>query len=440
MDRERSLQRGEPVVLTSLTGQLPARTRLTPCSDEVLARPGALAGGFIPRGAGRSYGDASYLGGGHTLDARGLEGVLELDEQRGEIACRAGTPMRELARRALARGWMLPVGGGTGWVTAGGAVATDIHGKNDPVAGSLGGCVLELELITAAGERVRCGPGAEPELFAATVGGLGLTGLIHTVRLRLEPAGSGALRWRGAAVGSMAELLERMDTCAAPYQAGWLDLTGPTIRGIHHQAAPVDAPAPPPGWSLPAELPTLPLLSQRAIRLLNAALFRVQRGMDRVVDVRDFVWSVDQIPNWHSLFGRRGFHELQFSVPPEAGLEALEAVEREGRAAGVLPWFAMVKRFGDHPRAGLLSFPSPGITFTADYPMGPRTEPFLRRFSDRVTALGGRFCLAKDLVLAPEQVAAMYPGIEAWREVVRRWDPQHRVRSGLSDRLRLKPW
>jgi decaprenylphospho-beta-D-ribofuranose 2-oxidase len=437
---EPALQRGEPVVLSSLTGQLPARTRLTPCTDEVLAHPGALVGGFIPRGAGRSYGDASYLGGGHTLDARGLEGVLELDERRGEIACLAGTPMRELARRALDKGWMLPVGGGTGWVTAGGAVATDIHGKNDPSAGSMGSCVLELELVTASGDRARCGPALEPELFAATVGGLGLTGLIRAVRLKLEPAGSGALRWRASAVGSMGELLERMAGSEAPYQAGWLDLTGPSMRGIHHQAVPEDTPPPPLGWSLPLELPTLRLLSQRAIRVLNAALFRMQRGMDRVVDVRDFVWSVDQIPNWHSLFGRRGFHELQFSVPHDAALEALWAVEREGRAEGVLPWFAMVKRFGDRPRVGLLSFPSPGVTFTADYPMGPRTEPFLRRFSDRVVGLGGRFCLAKDLVLAPEQVAAMYPNIDAWREVVRRWDPQHRVRSGLSDRLRLKPW
>jgi decaprenylphospho-beta-D-ribofuranose 2-oxidase len=434
------LRLGEPVVLSSLTGQLPAITRLLPYGDGLPARPGHLEGGFIPRGAGRSYGDAAYLGGGHTLQTTSMDRVLELDARRGELLCEAGCTLREAARRALAAGWMLPVGGGTGWVTVGGSVATDVHGKNDVHDGSFGNHVQGLELVTAAGEHLWCDAQERPELLAATVGGMGLTGLVRTVRLKLAPAGSGALRWRSAPLRSMAELVDRLCGCDDRYQAAWLDLLGRSMRGIHHRASPATEPPPHQGPQLTIELPTVKLLHPPTMRILNATLYRMQRRLDRIVDVRDFVWSLDHVPNWHSLFGRRGFHELQFSVPQETAVQALEAIERDGRAEGVLPWFAMVKRFGDHPRAGMLSFPSPGFTFTADYPLGPQTEPFLRRFTDRILHLGGRFCLAKDLILAPAQVASMYPHLEDWRAAVRRYDPEHRVRSGLSDRLALKPW
>ena len=431
---------GELVVLSSLTGQLPAETRLVDCTGEILQNPGKLEGGFIPRGSGCSFGDASYIKGGHTLQTHPLTGISDFDVERGEVTAGAGVVLRDLADHVEAQGWMLPTAGGTGWVTVGGGVASDIHGKNDPAVGSFGNHIASLEVVTGAGEVIPCGPDRNQDLFSATVGGMGLTGVVRSARLRLMPLGSGAVRWQNQTARSMTELTELFRACSAPYQAAWVNLMGRKMQGIHHQASFVEQQRPAPSPSLNIKLPYMSVLSPAMVRGINGTIYRLQRRMDRRVNVRDFVWSVDQVQHWHRLFGRKGFTEFQFSVPEQTAAAALEAIESEGRREGILPYFAMVKHFGDHERAGLLSFPSAGFTYTADYPLHPRNLRFFNRFTERVMAWGGRFSLAKDATLTPEQVAAVYPRLKRWQKIVKKYDPGHRVRSDLSNRLALKPW
>lgn len=431
---------GELVVLSSLTGQLPAETRLAECTAQIMENPGVLEGGFIPRGSGCSFGDASYIKGGHTLQTKPLTGISDFDTERGEVTAGAGVVIRDLADHVEAEGWMLPTAGGTGWVTVGGGVASDIHGKNDPAVGSFGNHIASLDVVTGAGQVIPCGPGENVDLFSATVGGMGLTGVVRSARLRLMPMGSGAVRWQNQAAGSMAELVALFRACPAPYQAGWINLMGRKMQGIHHQASFVDQERPAAARAFNIKLPYVALLSPALVRAANGAIYRRQRRMDRVVNVRDFVWSVDQVQHAHRLFGRKGFTEFQFSVPEQTAAAALEAIEEEGRREGILPYFAMVKHFGDHERAGLLSFPSAGFTYTADYPLNPRNLRFFNRFTERVMAWGGRFSLAKDATLTPEQVAAVYPRLKQWQAIVKKYDPGHRVRSDLSNRLNLKPW
>lgn len=429
-----------PCRVVSLTRRLPAYTRLVddaPGSALDLTR---FPDGVIARGAGRSFGDAAYLGGGHTLRSRRCGGIGWPDPERGELRCGAGARLGDVAAALRGTGWALPVVGGTRFVTVGGAIASDIHGKNHRAAGSFGAHVRSLELVTADGQVVTCRPGGDDGLFSATVGGMGLTGVIRSATLGLVPCPGEAVRWRGRALAGAAAVCRALADSPAGYTAAWLDGLDPTPGGVLYEADPVPDPPPPPSRVWAAPLPRVPALRRSTIGWMNRGVRRAGAGLDRVVHRDDFVWSVDRIKHAHRLYGPAGFVEFQYSTPLAHAAEALDRLWTQGRAAGVVPWFAMAKGLGDHPSPGLLSFPRAGLTVTADYPYRAGDRAFFQAFTDWLIPRGGRFYLAKDALLTPAQYAAATPSLEPWRAAVRRVDPDHRFRSSLSDRLGLKPW
>jgi len=426
------------------------------CAAETLAcRPERLrevaaalaatpSGGIIARRGGRSYGDAALNGAGRTLLTRRLDRLLAFDPESGLLAAEPGVTLGELVRIFAPRGFLPPVVPGTGFATLGGAVAMDVHGKNHDRAGSFGDHLAWLDLMGPSGEVRRLAPG-EP-LFAATVGGAGLTGVVTALALRLvrAPAAVGVRERRiGDLDGFLAGLAEARAT--ATYSVGWIDALarGRGLgRGILETAEPVEAPPPAPargGLAIPCEAPGW-LLNKASVAAFNVLYRRrVPRGggRERVVPVARFFFPLDALCAWNRLYGRAGFHQFQCVLPDahaETGARRLLETVAKGRPGAFL---AVIKTLGGEGR-GLLSFPMPGVTLAFDVPRRGGAEALLDACERIVRDAGGRVYLAKDARLSAAAFAEMYPRLEAFREALAIADPNARMGSDLARRLRMR--
>ena len=397
----------------------------------------------IGRGAGRSYGDAALAD--RVVSALPLRHLLDFDPETGVLQAQAGVTLDEVIRFALPRGWFPPVTPGTRLCTLGGCVAADVHGKNHHRAGAFGAFVDELEMVLAGGDVVRCSRTERPDLFWATLGGMGLTGLIHAVTLRLAPVGSAFIDNLSVRTGSLGETcrLLRETQDEHTYSVAWIDLLtrsgrrgrGHVLLGDHADGPGLDPLHRDSRWTLPV-LPAS-LVRRSGLRLLNALYYRRQLRRRRRCRVHygPYFHPLDGVAHWNRAYGPRGFLQFQFTVPFDGGASVMaEVVERTRRAAPCS--LAVLKTFGDHP-AGPLGFPMPGYTLALDFPRTPPIEEALRAAADTVAAAGGRVYLAKDALLTPEQTEAMYPRLDEFRAARRRYDPGGRFRSALSDRTGL---
>jgi FAD/FMN-containing dehydrogenase len=429
----------------------PERLRLPPGGRPVL-----------PRGLGRSYGDAAVPAapGALVLETARADRVLAFDSERGTLTCEAGLSLAEILRVFLPRGWFPPVTPGTRLVTVGGCVACDVHGKNHHRDGSFGGFVDRLVLQVADGSVVECGPTRERELFLATVGGMGLTGLITEVTLRLQPVESAWMVVEAEPVPGLGAMLDGLRNAGKdwPYTVGWIDCLargaalgrGVLIRGRHASRAEAPAgPLPEPRrLAVPVDAPER-LLSPVLMRGFNAAYYwkhawwkhawwthaRRARSAGRPVSYHGFFYPLDSIGDWNRLYGRRGFLQYQCVVPRAAGAAAVAELLERVAAAGAASFLAVIKDCGPESDA-YLSFPLEGTTLALDLPYrGPRTEGLVHELNATVIAAGGRVYLAKDAVTRAEDFALMVPRLETWRKVRDRWDPEHRFRSAQSVRL-----
>ncbi len=397
----------------------------------------------IGRGAGRSYGDAALAA--HVVSALPLRHLLDFDGQSGVLKAQAGVTLDDVIRFALPGGWFPPVTPGTRHCTLGGCVAADVHGKNHHRVGAFGAFVDELEMVLAGGDVVRCSRTELPDLFWATLGGMGLTGLIHAVTLRLAPVRSAFVDNLSVRTGSLVEtcrlLRETQDEHA--YSVAWIDLlTRSARRGRGHVLLGEHAEGPAlaplhrdPRWQLPP-LPTN-LVRHSGLRLLNAIYYRRQfrKRSRRRVHYGPYFHPLDGVAHWNRAYGPRGFLQFQFAVPFDSGTEVMaEVVERTQRAAPCS--LAVLKTFGNHP-GGPLGFPLPGYTLALDFPRAPGIEKALGDAAGMVASAGGRVYLAKDALLTPEQTETMYPRLDEFRAARRRYDPGGRFRSALSDRTGL---
>ena len=430
---------GEPGFAESMNVWHRVPTRLVPTDAwSALGDLGVLGPGAIPRGGGMSFGDSAMREGGHALQTDGLAAIGPVES--GEIEVGGGVPMGALATQLQGTDWDLPVHGGTRHATVGGAVAADIHGKNDVAMGSFGNHLRSLDLRLVDGSLVRCAPELHPELFAATVGGMGLTGVVERVRLALTPRSSMAVRWSARRFDGWDELAGILAE-GAPWQAAWVDALHPELRGLVHQAHPdLEGEAPPPKGALTARVPKLPLVHGALIGWLNRAMLMRHKERARTVHLWDFVWSTDRFLRWHRLYGPGGCDEYQFAAPAAGFAPALEAVRHICQDAGMQPCFAMVKPLGSQPRVGMLSFPVEGHTYTANFPHRKANGALFSRLMDAVIPHGGRGYLAKDTTMTPAQFRAMYPQLERWQAVAREVDPGGILQSDQSLRLELKPW
>jgi FAD/FMN-containing dehydrogenase len=415
---------------------------------ERLAVPGA--GHLLARGLGRAYGDAAVPAAAEdlVLETTRADRILDFDPETGLLTCEAGLSLAEILRVLLPRGWCLPVTPGTKFVTVGGAVASDVHGKNHHRDGSFGRSVERLVLATADGRLVACAPATEGELFRGTVGGMGLTGLIVEATFRMRRVESAWMVVETAAVPGLGAMVEGLRAASAewPYTVGWIDCLarggrlgrGVLISGRHASAEeaggrplprrpPLRVPVDAPGW----------LLSPSLLRGFNAAYAWAQgRGRRRRLRSHDaFFYPLDAVLDWNRLYGARGFLQYQCVVPRAAGEEPiaslLDRLAREEAAS----FLAVVKDMGPEGD-GLLSFPMEGLTLSLDLPYrGPPTEALVHTLNAIVREAGGRVYLAKDAVTRAEDFARMEPRLAAWRGVRERWDPGRRFRSALSARL-----
>ncbi|BCL22547.1 FAD-binding protein [Streptomyces tuirus] len=411
------------------------------------------ARGGIPRGLGRAYGDAAQNAGGSVLDMTALDRVHAIDADGGTVLCDAGVSLHRLMEVLLPLGWFVPVTPGTRYVTVGGAIGADIHGKNHHVSGSFARHVLALELLTADGEIRTVIPGTP--LFDATAGGMGLTGVILTATIRLQPVETSLMSVDTERATDLDDLMARLAATDHRYRysVAWIDLlargaaTGRAVltRGDH---APLDA--------LPARLrrdplafrtPRLPatpeilpegLLSRTTVGLFNELWYRKapRARTGRLQRISPFFHPLDGVPHWNRVYGRGGFVQYQFVVG-YGREDALRRIVRRISERRCPSFLAVLKRFGESD-PGWLSFPVPGWTLALDIPAGlPGLGAFLDELDEEIAAAGGRVYLAKDARLRPELLAAMYPRLDDFRELRARLDPRGVFVSDLARRLSL---
>lgn len=420
-------------------GRLPAipATRVERLHFRDQALPLARFGdSILPWGNGRSYGDSCLNAGGTLLDVSGLDRFLGFDAQTGVLRCEAGVQMGQILEVFVPRGFFLPVAPGTKFVTVGGAIANDVHGKNHHREGTFGRHVLRFELLRSDGECLVCSPTENDEMFRATIGGLGLTGLITWAEVRLRPIPSPFIAMESIRFRGVDEFLHwtRESEAGFEYVVAFVDYLargselgrGHLLRGNHadprehllrRRARRL------PALSVPIETPGF-LLNRHAMRLFNALYYHRQRRprVSRVVHWDPFFHPLDALRNWNRLYGHRGFFQYQCVVPLEHDPRAIRALLRAISEAGEPCNLGVMKAFGDLPSPGLLSFPRPGVTLALDFPNhGERTLALMTRLDELVAEAGGALYPAKDARMSPEHFRRFFP---QWRELEKMRDPR----------------
>jgi decaprenylphospho-beta-D-ribofuranose 2-oxidase len=413
--------------------------------DLVASRPPR---GVLARGAGRSYGDAAQNAGGCVLDP--VTGpLIEIDVAAATVRAGAAVGFADLLARLVPAGLLLPVLPGTRHITVGGAVAADVHGKNQHGEGSVGAWVDEIELIDGQGEMRRLTPSGDPAGFWATVGGMGLTGIITAVTFRLLRIRSGLLRVRAWRLPDLDALLDAMTGAAGRYVAGWIDTTAGgrslgrgAVDAADHLPEP-DPAAEPDGLGYrpgrPLRVPAMPFspLTALSARAFNSLWYRKAPAVrESLVGLPAFFHRLDAVSGWNRAVGPRGIVQYQFAVPEDRHDVIARVIERS-RKASLAPFLGTLKRFG--PASGApLSFPAPGWSMAMEMPAGnPRLGPLLDELDRLVADAGGRIYLAKDSRMSRAAFDAMYGGLHGWRAARARLDPSGVFKSDLGRRLGL---
>lgn len=423
--------------------------------DEVRDALGESPRGLLGRGLGRSYGDGAQNSGGVVVDATTSVGVTSFDRSTGVVTARAGTSLEQLMQWMVPMGWFVPVTPGTRQVTVGGAIAADIHGKNHHRAGSWCNHVESFRLLVGSGEIVDVSRETDPDLFWATAGGMGLTGLVLDATFRMKPIESSRLVVDTDRAADLDEVMDLMVSgdAAYDYSVAWIDVMA---RGGSLGRSVLDRGRFARRDELPAKMASDPLrfasnslatfpdiapsglINNLTVRAFNELWFRKApvRRRDAIQTITQFFHPLDMVSDWNRVYGRRGFLQWQYAVPDDRG-DVVRSTLEQLSAAGTPSFLAVLKRFGPG-NDGHLSFPTAGWTLAFDAPVGSASMgSLLDRLDDEVVAAGGRIYLAKDSRVRAEHMAAMYPRLEEWRAVRRRVDPGGRFQSDLGRRLGL---
>jgi decaprenylphospho-beta-D-ribofuranose 2-oxidase len=431
-----------------------------PTSQAELVKSSIDAGprGVITRGLGRAYGDASLNAGGRVIDATAVSGVLDLDPATGVVRALAGTSLDDLIRISVPQGWFPPVTPGTKFVTLGGAIASDVHGKDHHAAGTFGSHVRSVVLALPDGATRTLTPTETPEEFWATCGGMGLTGTIVEATVAFRPIETSRLVVDTDRAPDLDSLLALLTEGESRYRASasWIDLLArgrnlgrsviyqgdfATREQLAAETAGRDV-GDPLAYDPPKLLPAPPvpsgLLNRYTVRAFNELWFRKEpkRRHGEMQTITRFYYPLDMIDRWNRLYGPRGFLQWQCLVP-FGEEDVLRSVIEAFSGHRTASFFAVLKRFGP-ANPGPLSFPRPGWTVALDVPAGDRAlGELLAGLDRRIADIGGRVYLAKDSCLHPDLVPIMYPRLDEWRAVRDRLDPDHHMVSDLARRLRL---
>lgn len=414
--------------------------------SEDLERVGRPAHLF--RGLGRSYGDSALPAPGDlSLVTTTLADRILGFTDDGVLRAEAGLSLSELYRLLLPRGWFTPVTPGTRFVTLGGMVASDVHGKNHHVAGCFGEHVKSMHVMVADGSVVRCSPDEHADLFWATVGGMGMTGHILDVEVQLERVPSPWIKQTSYRIPDIDSFTAALKAKGKewPMTVGWIDCVsgGANLgRGLlmcGRWAQPAEAPAtlPPvkPRLTMPDLIPSW-LLNPLSIRAFNTLYYwkHIAREKTGIVHPESFFYPLDMIRQWNRMYGRRGFTQYQCVLPDSAGLSAprefLKLLTRRGGAS----FLCVIKDCGEQGH-GMLSFPMPGMSIALDIAVTKNTRLLLDELNEFVISAGGRIYLTKDTFSRPEHFRAMEPRLQAFLDVKKKWDPENRFRSAQSMRM-----
>ena len=404
---------------------------ILPCHDpRRLALP-AETESCLPFGNGRSYGDVCLNNDGVLLLARGLDRFIAFDPATGILRAEAGVLLSESLALIVPQGWFLPVTPGTQFVTLGGAIANDVHGKNHHLAGSFGGHVRAFELLRSDGNRLTCTPAHNPNWFRATVGGLGLTGLITWVEIQLQRIANPWIVVENRRFASLDEFLALNAEYEAryPYTVSWIDCAaagralgrGIYMAGMH--APPGLMKPPPEGRALTVPFaPPVSLVNNLSVRWFNRLYYHLPRPARGLTPYQPFFYPLDNLREWNRLYGRRGFFQYQCVIPPAVARDALWEMLARIAASGQGSMLAVLKRLGDQTSGGLLSFPRPGFTLALDFPnIGQKTLDLLERLDEVTRQAGGAVYPAKDARMSGDSFRQYFP---QWVEFSRFIDPR----------------
>jgi len=428
---------------------------IRPASGHALAPVLLQLNSLAPRGLGRSYGDASLNQEGYVCETVWLNKFLKFQPETGILTCEAGVTLEEILKVFVPRGWFLPVTPGTKYITVGGAVAADVHGKNHHQDGSFVNFVVSLKLITASGELINCSRRQNSDLFWATFGGMGLTGLILEVTLKLKPIKTAYLKRRTLRVANLDELfaaLEKYDQKYL-YSAAWVDTLAKGRKlgrsviffGMHadlDELAPAQRSQPleitlKKKRAVPFSLPSL-ALNRITMQAYNQYYWQKNKSGWQLVDYDEFFYPLDSLLNWNRLYGKRGFTQYQMVIPTNNAYQVIKKVLEKLNQVKQPSFLAVLKKMG--PQQGLLSFPLAGYTLTLDFPISSQLAALLKELDKMVVEAGGRVYLAKDAFLDEQTFKSMYNGFwQKWLEVKAKYDPNCLFQSNLSRRVGLCP-
>lgn len=427
----------------------------------LLAEPSALTevaptidrSGTVARGLGRSYGDCAINAQKQVIGTTRLGRFLEFDETIGRLVCEAGASLESVIETFAPLGWFPMITPGTKFVTVGGCIANDIHGKAHHVQGSFSNCVESMTILLADGEVVTASREENPDLFWATFGGMGLLGFILTATIHLRRVETTYFTEKSIQVNNLEEMLTALDENdhLFPYSVATLDVMasganmgrGVLTVGDHARLSdlpPKLASAPlkvsgPPKITIPFDLPEF-TLNPLSIRVVNAVIQRIQAAAPPLGHYETFFYPLDKIAKWNRGYGRRGFTQYQFVIPFENGLAQMRKILTAILSSGELPFLNVLKRMGKES-GGILSFPREGYTFAIDFPVRKTTPDLLRRLDRMVIEAGGRIYLGKDSYTDAATFRTMYPEVDGWLATKAKYDPNNVFTSNLGRRVGL---
>jgi FAD/FMN-containing dehydrogenase len=349
-----------------------------------------------------------------------LDRFISFDAANGRLVCEAGVLLGDIQRLVIPRGWILPVTPGTQFATVGGAIANDVHGKNHHVQGTFGEHVLQMALARTNGETIVCGPLDKPNWFAATVGGLGLTGVIVTVEMQLRPVASPWLNAQTVPYNNLEEFFQLSQDAQSvwEYHVSWLDcMSGADARGLFMRAnhtGPQTAYVLGPRRMTVPIIPPVSVVNNLTTRLFNSAYFNLKKLRPdlSIVHYQSFFYPLDNLRKWNRIYGPKGFYQYQCVIPIAVGMEAIRSMLHEINRCGQGSFLAVLKTFGARSSVGMLSFAQPGVTLALDFPnLGENTLGLFEKLDAIVGEAHGRLYLAKDARMPRAMFEAGYPHV-----------------------------
>ncbi|HEX2532823.1 MAG TPA: FAD-binding oxidoreductase [Chitinophagaceae bacterium] len=410
----------------------------------------AQTDGLIARGAGRCYGDASLAR--HTVSTLKYDKILSFDTEKGYFECQSGLTLDAILEVIVPKGWFLPVTPGTKFITVGGAVASDVHGKNHHVDGSFSAHVLEMDVLLADGRVETCSQDRHPDLFWATCGGMGLTGIITRVKFDLKKIETSYIKQKQVKAENLEEVLRLFEQYKdATNSMAWIDCLkkgknfGRSILMVGEHARLEDlsekqrkAPLALPKKrkiTFPFNLPSF-VLNTFTVKAFNWLYYgkNFKKEINNVVSYEPFFYPLDSILHWNRGYGKKGFVQYQFVLPLESKQGLIEILNRISDA-GMGSFLAVLKVFGKQD--DLISFPTEGYTLALDFPVRKGLFAFLDELDEIVLRYNGRLYLTKDARMKPEIFWRSYPNAQRFLDIVKKWNPQFKINSIQAHRLNI---